>query len=79
MQLAFANCRGFSRMKPLIERLCCTERLHVLGLAETWTAPRHKLQMSGYTVFRRDRPCPPGQGPRGGVALLIDTRVRPLN
>ena len=71
----FVNCHGFSRKKPLLENLCFSQNLHMLGVAETWTNTQHKVSLPGYTALRRDRPTPPGQSPRGGVALFFHPHI----
>ena len=75
LNIGFANCRGFSRKKPLIENLCTSKSLHILGVAETWASSRHSLRLPGFSSFRRDRACAPGQQPRGGVALFLHPKL----
>jgi Reverse transcriptase (RNA-dependent DNA polymerase)/Endonuclease-reverse transcriptase len=82
LNISFVNCHGFNRKKPLIENLCSSQHLHVLGVAETWADDRHRLNLAGFTTYRRDRVCTAGRPPRGGVALFLHpqlpaTRITP--
>jgi hypothetical protein len=71
LNMCFLNCYGFPKNKLLIEDLSRKEDIHVLGLTETWTCPRHAPKLPGYTTFRRDRPSLPRLPPRDAVALLV--------
>ena len=66
------NCRSINAAakKIQLQRLLKDHHPDVVALNETWLKPTTKPLMSGYNVYRRDRPSA-----GGGVALLAKTRL----
>lgn len=64
------NSQSLKPKKLSLENLLVQGKIHICAISETWLRPDSSLSLSGYKIYRRDRP-----DSYGGVAIIVHNSI----
>ena len=71
MNIVFWNSQGLRPKRKELQKYFLENQIDIQNINETYLKLTHKLQLSGYDIYKNDRLV----GTKGGVAILVKTGI----